>query len=157
LAQRRDAHADHREPEIQVLAEPSLVDLALEVAVRRRDHPHVDTTRLRLADTADLTRLEGAEQLRLKLERELADFVEEDRPPVGRFESAHAITVGTGKRAAHVAEELALDEVRADRTAVDDDERLVGARAPLHDLRRHELLARAALALDEDVDVALRD
>ena len=157
LAERRDARADDGEAEVEVLAEAALVDLALEVAVRRRDDADVHATRLRLADAADLARLERAKELRLELERELADLVEEHGAAVGRLERSGAIAVGAGEGAAHVTEELALDEVRADRAAVDDDERLLRARAALHDLGRDELLARAALALDEDVDVALRD
>ena len=112
---------------------------------------------LRLADAADLARLERAQQLRLELERQLADLVEEHRAAVGRLEGAGAVAVGAGEGAAHVAEELALDEVRADRAAVDDDERLVRARAALDDLGRDELLAGAALAVDEHVDVARGD
>src|SRR5690606_30340743 len=121
------------------------------------DDAHVDAPRARLTDATDLPRLERAEQLGLKLDGELADLVEEHRTAVGRLERAHAIAVGAGEGAAHVAEELALHEARADRAAIDDHERAFGARAALHDLRRDELLARPALALDENVDVALRD
>jgi hypothetical protein len=42
------------------------------------------------ADPADLAPLEHAEELRLELERELADLVEEDRPAVGDLEHAGA-------------------------------------------------------------------
>ena len=116
------------------------------------------TLRVRgLADAPDLALLERAQELRLHADRELADLVEEHRAAVGRFERADAIAIGAGERAAHVTEELALDEVRRDRAAVDDDERLVGARAALHDLGGDELLAGAVLAVDEAVDVARRD
>ena len=111
---------------------------------------------LRLADAPDLARLDGAEELRLELDGQLAHLVEEHRTAVGGLERADAIAVGAREAAAQVPEELGLDQVRADGAAVDDDERLLGARAPLADLVRDELLAGAALALDEDVDVARR-
>ncbi|HSO40690.1 MAG TPA: hypothetical protein VLT33_49530 [Labilithrix sp.] len=156
-AQGRNAHRDHREPEVEVTAERAVVHLALEVAVRRRDDANVHLARVRLADAADLPLLEGAEQLRLHGERELAHLVEEHGAAVRRLEGADPIAIGPGERAADVAKELALHQGRRDRAAVDDHERLVGPRAALHDLRGDELLAGAALAVDEAVDVARRD
>ena len=43
-----------------------------------------------LADAADLARLERAQELRLQLERQLADLVEEHRAAVGGLEGADA-------------------------------------------------------------------
>src|SRR5207244_669018 len=62
-----------------------------------------------------------------------------------------------GERAAHVSEELALDEVRRDGSAIDDDHRTFRASAALDELRGDELLAGAALAVDQDVDLARGD
>ncbi len=157
LAQRRHVHADDGEAEVEVLAKTPAVHLALEVPVRRRDDADVDLARLDLAEAPDLARLEGAQELRLQLDGKLADLVEEDGSPVGRFERADPVALGPGERAAHVTEELTLDEVRRDGSAVDDDEGPLAARAALEDLGRDELLAGAALAFDEHVDVARRD
>ena len=54
-----------------------------------------------------------------------------------------------GERAAHVAEELALEERLDDRGAVDRDEPLRAARPQLVQRARDQLLARARLAGDE--------
>ena len=43
------------------------------------------------ADAADLAALEHAEELRLELERELAELVEEQGAAVGRLEGAGAV------------------------------------------------------------------
>ncbi len=94
LAERRHAHADDGEAVVEVVAEAALVDLALEVAVRRRDDAHVDALRCDVADAPDLALLERAQELRLELERELADLVEEDRAAVGRLEGAFAVAIG---------------------------------------------------------------
>src|SRR5262249_28280507 len=67
LAERRHANLEDGEAEVEVLAEATLVDLALEVAVRRRHDAYVDLARARLADAADLARLESAEELGLEL------------------------------------------------------------------------------------------
>jgi hypothetical protein len=55
-----------------------------------------------------------------------------------------------------VPEQLALDELAADRSAVDRDERPAGPRARLVDGLRDELLAGPALAPDEHRQVRLR-
>src|SRR5205085_1175000 len=98
--------------------------------------------------------LENTEELRLELGRELTDFVEKHRSAVRGFERAFAIAIGSRERATHVTEELALDERRRNRSAVDDDERAIGARSALDELRRDELFAGPAFAGDENVDVA---
>ena len=63
----------------------------------------------------------------MDLERELADLVEEHSAAVRGLEGAHAVAIRARERAAHVTEELALDERRADRAAVDHDEGFVCA------------------------------
>ena len=94
------------------------------------DDAHVDGDRLGAADAAHLARLERAQELRLQLERQLADLVEEERAAVGALEGAGDAGDGAGEGAALVAEELALDQRRRHGAAVDDDERLA-ARARL--------------------------
>src|SRR5213592_2848383 len=51
---RRQGHTHHVEAIVQVLAQLALRDRPLEVAVRRRDHAHVDRVRLGRADGAHL-------------------------------------------------------------------------------------------------------
>src|SRR5690606_16165202 len=86
LAQRRQLQAHHREAVEEVLAEPPGADLLLEVAVRGGDDAHVDLDRLDAAHALDLALLEHAQQLRLEIELELAELVEEDGAAVGELE-----------------------------------------------------------------------
>ena len=64
---------------------------------------------------------------------------------------------GAGEGAALVAEELALEQLARQRRAVDRDERLRAARTRGVDVARHQLLAGAALALEQDRRAARRD
>ncbi len=64
---------------------------------------------------------------------------------------------GAGERAALVAEELALENVRRDRAAVDRQEALVAPRAREVQRVGDQLLAGAALADDEDGRLGRRD
>src|SRR2546423_1853450 len=75
------------------------------------------------ASARQLSELEHAQQLRLQLERQLADLVEEQRAAARALERAGAPAIGAGERALLVAEELALDQRRRQRCAVDREER----------------------------------
>ena len=93
--------------------------------------------------------LQHAQQLGLQLERQLADFVEEDGAVVGQLEPANLRAVGAGVGALLAAEQLALDQVGGEGGAVDGDERAVAARAAAMDGARQEFLARAGLAEEQ--------
>ena len=110
-----------------------------------------------LAERGDLAGLEKAEQLRLEVEPELADFVEEEGAFPGGADEAEVVAVGAGEGAAAVAEELAFEQVAGDGGAVEGDEGLLRAVREFVDGAGEDLLAGAALAGDQDVDVGLGD
>jgi hypothetical protein len=91
LAQRREVHRDHREAVVQVRAKAPGVDLAAQVAVRGRDHPHVDLLALAPAHAPHLALAQRAQELGLQLQRQLAELVEKERAPVGPLEGALAL------------------------------------------------------------------
>jgi hypothetical protein len=153
LAERREADPHDGEPVEEILAEAPGRDLLGEVAVRRGDDANVDAAGRIRAQPAYLEALEGAQELRLEIERELADLVEEERPSVGRLDRALAIGDRSGERTPDVTEELALDEGGGDRRAVEHHERAPGARALLVQRLRGELLAGPGLSLDERISM----
>ena len=104
---------------------------------------------LQRADALHLAVLERAQQLGLHRQRQLADLVEEQRAAVRRLEHAGLRFDGAGERAAHVAEQLALEQRVDDRRAVDRDERLACAGPGLMERARGEFLAGAGLAADQ--------
>src|SRR6185312_4134743 len=110
LAQGRHAHAQHRQAMIGVLAEAALAHLALEIAVGGGDDAYVDLAISRGAERLDLAPLERAQEARLQVHLQLADLVDEQRAAVGLDEGAGAILGGAGEGAAHVPEELALEQ-----------------------------------------------
>ena len=155
LAKRRQRDGDHRQAEEEVLAEAAGGDLRLEVFVGRRDHPGVHLDALLAAEPLDLSLLQEAQQLDLKRQAHLRDLVEEDGAVVGLLELAFALDVGPGVRAFFVAEELGLQQGLGDRAAIDGHERRVLAPTLVMDRARHQLLAGAALALNQDRHVGL--
>jgi hypothetical protein len=64
------------------------------------------------AEPAHAQVLQHPQQLGLQRQVEFADFVEQQRAAVGRFDQANLAGVGIGEGALFVAEQLALDQVR---------------------------------------------
>jgi hypothetical protein len=78
LAERRQFERDDAQAVEEVLAEAAVLDHLRQVRVGGGDDADADASRLRVAQRVDPAGLEEAEQLGLDLEREVADFVEED-------------------------------------------------------------------------------
>src|SRR3954468_19672141 len=69
IAQRWNLYRDNGEAIVQVLAEITFLDLALEHLVRGADDAHVDRNALVVTDPPDFALLQNAQQLRLQLRR----------------------------------------------------------------------------------------
>src|SRR5262249_14058978 len=80
-----------------------------------------------------------------------------ERPPVGNFEPADLLPDRPGEGAPLVTEELALEETRGDRRAIQLDERPPSSRAEVVNLTRDELLPGTCLSLDQDDGVGRRN
>ena len=128
-----------------------------EVAMGGGDHPHVDPPRQALAEPPHLALLQHPQQHALGDQRQVADLVEEDGAAVRGLEDARAVAVGAGEGAAGVAEEVGEQQGLRQRGAVDRHERRRGARARAMDPAGDQLLAGAALAEDQDRQVAGRE
>ena len=119
LAQRGYADRKHVEAVIEVGAEFVLPDHLFEITVRRRDQSGIAVQRASRPETLKLVLLQHAEQLRLQFERQLADFVQEYRPLVGEFETAHAARNRTGESTPLVSEQFAFEQGARNRRAID--------------------------------------
>ena len=150
IAQRRKLDLDHREPIVEILAQLAVLERLLEILVRRGDDANVDGDLLLAAEAPHRARLERAQELHLDVGGHLADFVEEERAAVGHLEGARLLVRRAGEGALLVAEQLVLENVLGERGAVEREERPLRAIALLVNRARDELLARAALAEDED-------
>src|SRR5438046_799971 len=98
-----------------------------------RDDPNVGLHRFGAADPLESLFLEQSQDLGLKRQRHVADFIEEDGAAVALLELSDAAAVGAGERAFLVPEQLALQKVFRDRRTVEREERLFGSGAVLVD------------------------
>ncbi len=146
LAQRRHVHREGGEPVVEVLAELAAIDHALDVAVGRGDDADVDLVVVGAADAADGARLEHAQQLGLQRQRQFAHLVDQQGAAVGGLEQPLLARRRPRVGPLLAAEQLVLDQVLAQRAAVDDDERPLGTAGVLVHVLGHALLAGTALA-----------
>ena len=156
IAERRNEDREHVQAIEQVFAEPLADDRRFEILVGRRDQADVGLNRLRSAEPLELARLQHAQQLDLRRQIQLADFVEEQRAAFGQLEAALLRRVRTGERALLVTEQLRLDQIVRQRGAAHLDERLLRARRVVVNGVGDELLAGARFAAQEHRRVGLR-
>ena len=140
----QDRH--HVEPVVEIFTKRFLCHLVEQVPVAGGDHPRVDADRLRVTDPLELPLLQHAEELDLELRGGGVDLVEKNRAGVGRLEPAGAVGDCSGKGAADVAEELALQQTLGEGAAVDPHEGARTSRRELVDRPRDELLSGACFA-----------
>src|SRR5713101_155162 len=153
VAQRRNEEGNHIQAIEEVLAESAAGKLQLEVLVGGGDDADVNADRLAGTDRLKALLFEDAQDFGLRAEAHVADFVEEERAAVGLLELADLVLEGAGEAALDVAEQFGLDELFRDGGAIDFHEGAFVAQAGRVQRARHQLLARAALAIDEDAAV----
>ena len=147
--QRRDVDADHAEPVVQVFAELTFGHPLLEVRVGRGEHPDVHRLRTCLADRHDLGLLEESKQLRLDVERQVADLIEEQRASDRRADQSLLIGDRAGEAAAAMPEQLTVGQIaRRRRAVVGEEHRGASWRADVN-RARDEVLAGAAFPGDQ--------
>src|SRR6185503_6019941 len=98
-----DANREDVQAIEQVRTESPFRNLLLEIAVRRGDEPDVHFHRPSAADALELLLLQDAQQLHLRIERQLAHFIHEQRAVVGKLEPSDALLNRARERALLVA------------------------------------------------------
>ena len=152
IAQRGDGEGDDIEPVEEVRAEGPGLDHFFKVAMGGGNDADIDGNTGSGADALDLAFLQDAEELGLKGEGDVADFVEKERAIVGLLESSNAQLIGPGEGAFFVTEQFAFEEVVGNGGAVDGDEGAMGAVAVLIDGASDEFLACSGFSSNEDRD-----
>ena len=94
IAERRHEEGDDVEAVEEVFAEVAAGDLFFEILVGRGDDSDVDVDGVRCSDGEEALFVECAQNLGLRLEAHVADFVEEERAAVGAFEGTALLRSG---------------------------------------------------------------
>src|SRR5213594_4236299 len=96
---------------VEVLTKSLLLNGKLQIAVSRRQDPHVHGDQVLTTYALDGPVLEHAKLLDLSVGAHVADFIEENRAVIGLLEASDAPGFGVGKRARFMPEEFALQQV----------------------------------------------
>src|SRR6185503_4189984 len=140
LAQRWQRERQRAHAEVQVAPKTVLPLQQREVVVRGHDQPDVDLAVAQVAQASKAPLLEDLQQLRLHLQVEVPDLVQEHAAAVRDLEQARLAERGARERALLVAEQLALEQLPRQARAVQVDERFLRARAEgVQPLRQHAL------------------
>src|SRR5882672_2630282 len=146
LPEGRHPQFDDVDPIEEVLAKFAFGHQVRELSMGRRQDAHIDRGLARLADGAHGFLLDEAQQLHLHVQRQVCDFVQEERAGFRCLHQALLVRDGAGETAALAAEEFTFHELRRNGAAIDGDEGAFTARARLVDHLRHQFLAGAGFA-----------
>ncbi len=93
----------------------------------------------------------------MTFERQIANFIEEQRAAVRGLDAPDLALVRAGEGTALVAEQIGLHEMIRKRAAIDGDERPIASNRALVDSHRGQFLARAGFARYQYRRLAVRD
>ena len=102
----------------QVFPELVLPNHRWQVAMGRRDDPHIDLDRPCAAQAFELLFLHRAQQFRLQFQADVADLIQKQRAMVSEFESALFLDERPSKRSLLVPEHFAFQQSRGNSGAV---------------------------------------
>ncbi len=149
LGQRRHVDVDDIQPVEQILAELSLADHLVQIAIGGGNQADVDGNRLGAPHALELPLLDHAEQLHLDGVVDLADLVQKQRAADGHLEAPLAARIGAREGPLLVSEEFAFEQGRRQGRAVYRDIGAARPRAEAVQRMGHQFLARAAGAGDQ--------
>ena len=99
VAQWRDDNGEHVQPIVEIAAKQAVLHHLRQVAIGGGDDAHIHVQSPRAAQALEFLFLKNAQQLGLKFQRDVADFVKKQRAAVGEFEAPHLLRDGPGEGA----------------------------------------------------------
>jgi hypothetical protein len=141
---------DHPESVVQVLAECAGLQSAAQIAIGRGNDPSVRADIFHAPDPLELLFLQNPQQLGLEGQREIANLIQENRPPVRQLKLPFLLRNRAGERAFLVAKQFAFQQLWGERHTIHGHKGVLGARTPLMDGARYDFLTRTAFAQQQD-------
>ncbi|MNJ36245.1 hypothetical protein D3C77_310260 [compost metagenome] len=137
---------------IEVFAKDLFQHALLQVAVGRTDHPYIQLAPCGAAQAGDFTFLQHPQQPGLQGRRHIANFIQQQRAAMGRFQlAAGAAFARTGEGTFDIAEQLGFDQAFRNGRTVDRNERGLGVPMLMQGPGEH-FFARSGFALQQNRD-----
>jgi hypothetical protein len=149
FSQGRDVHRNHLKAEEEILPEESFSDQGVEILVGGRHDADVHDDSPGFSQREDLAVFQEAQQLGLKCQRKVPDFIQEEGPLVGSSKDSKMVSGGTGEGSLAIAKELPLEEFLRYRRAVEGDVGSMSASGEFMNLASQDLLSGTAFSGDD--------
>ncbi len=108
LPQRWQQDREHVQTIVEVAAKFAPLHHVRQISVGRSHEPNVHLVSPGAAQALELLFLQDAQQFGLQCQRDIAHFVQEERPFVGQLETADLLRDGAGESALLMAKKLAF-------------------------------------------------
>src|SRR5262249_12070253 len=119
--------------------------------------PDIDRYLSGIAESSDLSFLEGTQQLGLELERHGVDFIQKQGAVIRLFKQAGFVNRCAGESPLGMPEKLGLKKILGQGAAIHGDKRMWLPRTIKMQRSGHQRFAGAALTLDENRAVCFRN
>ena len=150
LPQSRKSDMHSIDSVIEVLPKPTFPYQLLQVHIGRADEPDIHRDSLASAHPHYAAALDYPQQLGLQMQRNVADFIQEQRPAIGLFKLAYVIRVRIRKSALHVAKQFALEQRLCYGTGINSHHWLLTPEAVRVNLPCQHILASTILTGNQD-------
>src|ERR1700680_3977000 len=117
--------------------------------MRCRDDPYVDLDRAGAPEPFELLLLQHTQELGLKLQRNVTDFVEEERSSIRKLEASDSAFYRAGKCSLFMPEKFALQQSQRNRSAVQLDKCVVSPRTQFMDGASDHFLSRPSFPVNQ--------
>src|ERR1700741_3334910 len=139
LAERRQRNRENIQAIVQILSEFTVTDHLPQVPIGRRDDTNIDARGAIAAHGLELALLKDTEQLGLKLQWHVSNFIKEQCASVRQRKPADMRIDSSGKGSAFVPEKLTFEKAGWHRRTVHFDEIPAAARAEFVNRARDNL------------------
>ena len=144
--QGRDLDGKNIQAIVEIAAKLLVQNHSFQVAMSRGHDAYVDSLRPRASQALKFPLLQDTEKLWLQLERDIADFIQEQLALMCYLKSAELLCDRTGERSSFMAKQFTFEQPGRDGSTVELNERSSLARTMTVNGARDEFLARAGLA-----------
>jgi len=135
---------------VEIRPQPAFIQCAGRRAVGGGHGPEIRFDQLFTPGPVEHALLQDPQQVHLDVQGNLGDLVQEYRSAMGTLKDSPVATVGAGKAAPLVSEELTLQHGGGEGSAVDGHKRALAPMAQLMKLPRHQFLSAARLSDDQN-------
>src|SRR5664280_48989 len=151
-----DFNLNHIEPVIEFLPEPALPDRLLQVDIGGGDDSYIGMAGRIIPDAFVLLFMDKSQELRLEGERQIADFIEQQRSSVAHAYPAWVVAHGAGKSPFDMSEQFTFQEFRRQGRTGNNAERHRRPLAPGVNGFGQHCLTGSAFSADEDGGIGRR-